>query len=159
MTLDRQRARELAQALLRARNKRDGSDILKSAAQSSAPFGDGSYGEAAFRGMGFPSALRGTATGGKDASQSQQLVSTPRSLPFRDPARFSYVNEVADIAKARGIPAHDQLAFNEAPSASSRPTTLQTTYGPPLAAAVGMGLQQLYRSYCSPLTTASHFLP
>lgn len=70
MTFDRQRARELAQALLRARNMRDGSDILKNAAQVSTALGDGSYGEPVLRGMGFPSALQGTATGGKAGSQS-----------------------------------------------------------------------------------------
>lgn len=159
MTLDRQRARELAQALLRARNMRDGSDILKNAAQASAAFGDRSYGEPMLRRMGFPSALLRTATGGKAGSQSQELLSTPRPLPFRDPARFSYVGEIADMAKARGIPGHDQLAFNEAPSASSRPATLQTTYRLPLAAAVGMGLQRLYPSYCPPTDNTLTFPP
>lgn len=69
---------------------------------------------------------------GEAASQSPELVPTPRPHPFRDPARFSYTGEIADMAKASGVPAYDQLAVKVAPGTLSRLANLQTAYGQPL---------------------------
>ena len=109
MTLDRQRARELAQALLYARNMRNRNDLLMNTPQSSMASGGGLYDETPFSGMGFPSPLRRSTRGGTGASR---------------------------------------IAFNDAPNTSSRQATLQTTFAPPLAAAVGMGLQGFDQTYC-----------
>ncbi|WP_119392214.1 D-Ala-D-Ala carboxypeptidase family metallohydrolase [Taklimakanibacter lacteus] len=69
---------------------------------------------------------------GEAANQPPELVPTPRPHPFRDPARFSYTGELADMAKASGVPAYDQLAAKVAPSTLSRLANLQTAYGRPL---------------------------
>lgn len=168
MTLDRQRARELAQALIRARKMRNENGFLMNTRQSSTASGGRLYNEAPFPGTGFLSALRGTTAGDQATSPSQELVSTPRSLPFRDPASLSYVDEIDDLAKARGIPAQDQLAFNEAPSTSPRPENLQTTHGRPLALIQGTGLPQrywgelwdrLFPPYCPPSRDGLTFPP
>ena len=143
MTLDRQRTHALVQALLRARNMREGSGIFENAAQANIS-DDGSYRKPVFRGMGFTPAPQGTVTGNKAGSQPHRLIETPRPLPFRDQAR----GEFSDTAEARGIPPRGQLAFNDAPGTSSWPTNLKTTYGLPLAATVGMGLRQFYPSSC-----------
>lgn len=69
---------------------------------------------------------------GEGARQTEGLVPTPRPHPFRDPDRFSYTGEVAEMAKDRGVPAYDQLAFKMAPGTLSRLANLQTAYGRPL---------------------------
>lgn len=123
MLLDRQKTHELAQALLRARNKRDAGNPLENIAQASTASGDGSSGETVSGGMGFPSVLQpDVMTGDNAASQSREFIPTPRPRPFRDPEISTYAGEVADIAKARGNPARDQLAFHRPPSPSPRPT-------------------------------------
>lgn len=127
MILDRQKTYEIAQALLRARTKRDGGNV----AQAGTASGDGSYGEPVFGGMGFPFASQpGVTTGDETASQSRLFIPTTRPHPFRDPASFSSAGEVADMAKARGIPARDQFAFHRAPRTS--PANPQAPYGRPL---------------------------
>jgi hypothetical protein len=147
MTLDRQRARELAQALLRARNMRDRNDFLMNAPQSSMTLRGKINREAPFLDPEFPSALRGTTAGGQAASQSQELVSTPRSLPFHDPASFSYDDEIADLARARDIPVHDQLPFRPLPRNLSQLANPRKTHGRQLAANGGMGLLPTYWDY------------
>lgn len=148
MILDRRKAHEIVQALMRARNKKDGGNILENVTQTSTAFGDGIYGGPVFGGMGFPSAPQPGATiGNKAASQSRKLISTPRLHPVRDPARLSDPGEVADLAKAHVVPAHDQLAFNEAPSTSSRLATPPTINGRPLAINAAGALQQRYWDY------------
>jgi len=98
--------------------------------------------------MGFPFASQPrVTTGDKAASQSRKFVPGPRPHPFRDPARFSYTDEAADMATARGIPAHDLLAFKEAPSAFSRLANPQTMYGRPLAVNAGVVLPQRHWGY------------
>lgn len=56
----------------------------------------------------------------------------PRPNPIRDPDRFSYAGEIVEMAKKRGVPPHEQLAFNMAPGTLSRLASLQTAYGRPL---------------------------
>jgi hypothetical protein len=119
MVLDRRKTLQIAQALLRAQNTNDGNNILKNVAQSSTASGDGSYDKRVFGGIGFPSA-------------SESSVATGRANPFRGPTVLPYADGVADMAKAHGIPAHDQFAFGAAPSTFLRHTNLQTRYGRPL---------------------------
>ena len=119
--------------------------------------------------MGFPSASQsGVTTGNRAASQLHKLIPTTRPHPFRDLAGFSYTGEVADTTQARSIPAHDQLAFNEAPSTSSRLANPQTAYSRPLAANAGAVPQQgywdslwerLFPSYCPPTDDNPTFPP
>lgn len=108
MVLDRRMAHKIVQALDRTRNRRDESDILEHVAQNNVTSDD------------------------KAAGQPNNFVPTPRPHPFRDPDRFSYVGEITKMAKKRGVPAHDQLAFNVAPSTLSQLANLQTAYGRPL---------------------------
>jgi|GEM_PF-298648 len=68
---------------------------------------------------------------GERAGQTSGLVPTPRPHPFRDPDRFSYSLELADMAKVKGIPAYDQLAERVAPGTLSRLANLQTMFGKP----------------------------
>jgi hypothetical protein len=160
MVLDRRERYGLVQALLRARNRKHEGNLLENVAQTGAASSDGSYGEPAFGGMGFPSTSQpGVTAGDKAASQSRKLIPTPRPHLFRDPARFSHAGEVSDMATARGIPAHDQLAFKGASGTSSRLANPQTTCGRPLAVNAGVVLPQrhwgslwerLFPSYCTP---------
>src|SRR5437868_4697574 len=145
MVLDRRTAHEIVQALMPASNKKDEGNILETVTHTSTACGDGSYGGPVFGGMGFPSASQPGATiGNKAASQSRKLTPTPRPHPFRDLARLSDPGEVADLVQARGASTQDQLAFNEAPSNSSRQANPQTTYGRPLAVNAGARTQQGY---------------
>lgn len=107
MVLDRRRAYEIVRALEHARNERGEVEVLDDVAQASTEADGGSYGRPA-------------------------LVPTPRPHPFRDPEKFSYAGELAGMAKASGVPAHDQLAFKMAPGTLSRLANLQTAYGRPL---------------------------
>lgn len=133
MTLDRRTTHGLVQAILRAQSKKDASDVFENVAQTSMASGYGSYGEPALGGMRFYSAPQpGVTTGDRAAHQSHKLIPTPRPHPFRDPAKFYYVSKVADMAKAHGIPAHDQLAVKVAPGTLSRLASPQTSYGRPL---------------------------
>jgi hypothetical protein len=108
MVPDRRMAYEIARALEHARNRRGEGDVLEYVAQTSATTDD------------------------KAASQPHNLVPTPRPHPFRDLDKFSYVGEVAQMAKKRGVPAYDQLALKVAPGTLSRLANLQTAYGRPL---------------------------
>ncbi|WP_162913968.1 hypothetical protein [Taklimakanibacter lacteus] len=169
MALDRQRTHEIVQALLRARNRKDGGNILQSIAQTKAESGDRSYREPAFGGMGFPPALRLRVTAGDSAvSQSRKLIPRPRPHPFRDPAAFSDTDEPTDMAAARSIPDHDLLAFKKGPSTLSRVANPQAMYGGPLAVNVAATPQQGYWDsfwerllppYCSPTDDNLSFPP
>lgn len=169
MVLDRGNMLEIAQALLRAREEKDGGNLLESVAQTSTASGDGSYGEPVFGGTRFFSASQpGVTTDDKAARRSHKLIPTTRPHPFRDLAGFSYAGEVADTTQARGIPAHDQLAFNEASSTSSWLANPQTTYGRPLAVNAGAASQRgywdsfwerLFPSYCTPTDDNPTFPP
>lgn len=108
MELDRRMAYKIAQALQHARNRRSDVDALELAARKGAPTDD------------------------KTAEQQYELVPIPRPNPIRDPDRFSYAGEIKKMAKERGVPPHDQLAFNMAPGTLSRLVNLQTAYGRPL---------------------------
>lgn len=125
MAFDRRKTNELVQALLRARNRKDGDDAFENVAQTSTASGDGSYGEPAFGGTRFFFASQpGVATRDKAASQSHKLIPAPRPHPFRGLARSSYTDGAADMAKARGVPADDQIA----PSTLSWLANLQTSH-------------------------------
>ncbi len=148
MLFDRRNRYDLMQALLRARNREYGGNLLENIAQTGIASGDGSYGEPAFGGMRTPSTSQPEmTTGGKAASQSRKFIPTRLPHPFRDLARFSYTGEVADTAKARGFPAHDQLAFNEASRTSSRLANPRSTYGRPLPINAAATFQPRYLEY------------
>lgn len=123
MTLDRRNIHEIVQALLRARNRRGEGDVFSNVAQINTASGDRTYG--ASGGTRFSSGV----PIGDEAARQSELVPTPRPHPFRDPTRFSYTGEIADMAKANGVPAYDQLALNVAPGTLSRLANLQTAYG------------------------------
>lgn len=108
MVLDRRIAHKIVKALDHSRSRRDKSDILEYATQENSTPDDNA------------------------ASQPPGLVPMPRPHPFRDPTRFHYVGEIAEMAKARGVPAHEQLAVNVAPSTLSQLANLQTAHGRPL---------------------------
>lgn len=127
MALDRRTVHEIAQALLRARNKKDRGDIFENIAQTSMVPGEGSYGEPGFGGT---------------ENQPHGLIPPPHPHPFRDPAGFSYTGEVADMAQARGISAHDPLASKVVPSTLSGLANLQSNYGRPLEVNAGYSIEQ-----------------
>ena len=108
MVLDRQMAYKIARALENARNRRDEGDTLEHVVQTGAPTDD------------------------TVANQPHNLVPTPRPHPFRDLDKFSYVGEIAQMAKERGVPAYDQIASNMVPGTLSQLANLQTAYGRPL---------------------------
>lgn len=126
MILDRRTAHQIVQALLRARNKRDGGDIFENVAQTSMVPDEGSSGEPLFGGT---------------ANQSHGLMLAPRPHPFRDLAGFSYPGEFADMAKAHGTPPHDQPSSKAAPSTLSRSANLQNNYGRPLEVSAGNSIE------------------
>lgn len=168
MVLDRRERHGLVQALLRAHNRKYGDKLLENVAQTGTASGDGSYGESVFGGMRFPSISQpGLTTGDEAARQSRELMPTPRPYPLPDPARFSYAGEVADMAKARSIPALNQPAFTEAPGTSSRPANPQTIYNRPLAVKTASVLPFRYLdhlwerspSYCPPTDDKLTFPP
>lgn len=145
MVRDRRERYELVQALLRARNRKHEDNLLENVAQSGTASGDGIYGEPMFGGTSFSFASQpDAATVDKAASQPHNLIPTPRPHPFRDPARFFDTGEVADMAEPRGFPAHDQLAFNVAPSPLSRPPGPQNFYDQPLAVSAGGAVRPRY---------------
>lgn len=146
MILDR-RKNELVQALLRARDRKDGGNLLDNVAQTRTAPGDGNYGDVAFGGIGFPPSRLDVTADNRAAGQSRKFISTTRPRPFNDPARFSYTGEIADLAKARGIPAHDQLAFKDSPSTLSGQVNPQTSYGRPLAVSGAAANQKGYLDY------------
>jgi hypothetical protein len=125
MVLDRRTTHGLVQALIHARNRKDGGDPLAQA--STASLGR-SYGRPIFAETRFSSASQpGVTTGDRAASQSHKPVLTPRPYPFRDQA-----GEVADMAKDRSNPAGEVLRPNMAQATSHsnvRPVTQATTPG------------------------------
>lgn len=149
MVLDRRMTQEIVQALIRARNKKDGGNGLG--------------------GMGLPSTLQpGLTTGDKAANQSRKFTLSSRPHPFHDPRILSYRGEAADMAKARRIPSPDELAFKRSPSPLSGLANPQTTYGRPLAANAAEAPQQgywdqlwenLFPSYCKPSDDTLTFPP
>lgn len=133
MLLDRRTTHELVQALLRARNKKDGNGVLENVAQTSPASGQGSYAAPALGEARVSSASQpGVMTGEKAANQSPELMLTPRPHPFDDPARYLYTGKVADMGKARGSSAHDELGFKIAPNTLSSLPNPQASYGRPL---------------------------
>ncbi|WP_162919000.1 hypothetical protein [Taklimakanibacter deserti] len=168
MVLDRRDRHGLVQALLRAHNRKYGDNSLDNVAQTGMASGDESYSEPAFGGTRFPFASQlGMTTSEEAASQSRELIPTPRPYPFREPTRSSYPGEVADRVKARGIPAHNQPAFTEAPGTSSRPANPQTIYNRPFAVKTASVLPWRYLdylwerspSYCPPMDDNLTFPP
>jgi hypothetical protein len=139
MALDRQTTHGLVQALIRARNKKDGGNFLQNAAQTSALSGDGTYGLPALGGMEFPFASQpGVATVDEGARQSRSFLPTHPSYPFQEPSRSSLAGEAAGMAKARRLPVYDQLASETAPS---------TIW------------ERLFPSYCTPTDETPTFPP
>lgn len=151
MTLDRRKAREIAQALMHART---GNNAVQIRTLSN----DGSHSAPVFERLGLPNASHpGMTPGDRAASQTRKLTQTPLHA-FRDSIGPSYADEAAGMANARGIPLHEMLGFNETPSTSSRPANSQTGYGRPLAVGgvvvpgqhkyLGYLWDDLFPSYC-----------
>lgn len=79
----------------------------------------------------FDESRSGATTDDNAAGQLAGLVPTPRPHPFRDPTRLTYSGELAEMTRARGVPAYDQLAEKVAPGTLSRLANLQTSFGKP----------------------------
>lgn len=91
MTLDRRKAYEIAQALLRARNKDDRGEVIEDVAHDGVVPGEGSYGEPRLERL---------------SSQSHPPISAPLSLPFRDPS------QLADLQNISGRPSEVNTAYS-----------------------------------------------
>lgn len=159
MVLVNRGTQEIARALLRARNNKYGDYGLENVAQTKMAYGDGGYREPVIGGMGFPSALGP----GKNVA-----IPTPRPHPFRDLEKSSDTGEAVDMARARGVPGYDQLAFFKvAPGTSSRLTDSQIIHGRPSAAIAAASQQgnssslweSLFPSYCAPADGNLSFPP
>jgi hypothetical protein len=91
MTLDRRKAYEIAQALLRARNKNDKGEVIEDVAHTGVVPGEGGYGEPRLERL---------------SSQSHPPLSAPPSLPFRDPS------QLADLPNISGRPSGVNTAYS-----------------------------------------------
>ena len=91
MKLDRRKAYEIAQALLPARTKNDGAEVIEDVAHDGVVPGEGSYGEPRLE---------------RPSSQSHQPISAPPSLPFRGPS------QPADVQNIFGRPSKVNTAYS-----------------------------------------------
>lgn len=80
MTLDRRKAYEIAQALLRARNKTVKGDVIEGVAHNGVAPGKSGYGEPGFE---------------RQPTQSHRLISAPPSHPFRDPSQLADLQNIS----------------------------------------------------------------
>lgn len=80
MTLDRRKAYEIAQALLRARNKTVKGDVIEGVAHNGVAPGKRGYGEPGFE---------------RQPTPSHRLISVPPSHPFRDPSQLADLQNIS----------------------------------------------------------------